>query len=81
MMLIFQHFHFSTYINKKETFRKVKNMKDYHFFDNKKDFPVAMAYVPWQNLENVYENLEEAFCAGTLFPELNKPFTGRRGKS
>ncbi|MFI3211774.1 MAG: spore coat associated protein CotJA [Eubacteriales bacterium] len=41
-------------------------------------YPVAMAYVPWQNLTEVYQNLQEAFNAGTIFPELNKPFTGRR---
>ena len=41
-------------------------------------FPVAMAYVPWQHLTNVFENLEEAFKAGTIFPELEKPFKGRR---
>lgn len=56
-------------------------MKDYRFMENKSEFPIAMAYVPWQNLENVYENLEEAFFTGTIFPELNKPFTGRRAKS
>lgn len=41
-------------------------------------FPVAMVYVPWQHLTNVFENLEEAFKAGTIFPELEKPFKGRR---
>ena len=41
-------------------------------------FPVAMAYVPWQHLTNVCENLEEAFKVGTIFPELEKPFKGRR---
>lgn len=43
---------------------------------------VAMAYVPWQQLEEVYEP-EVALCHGTLFPELFKPFTAggrcRRG--
>ena len=43
-------------------------------------FPVAMAYVPWQRNSNMYENLDEAFQIGTIFPELNKPFTGRRVK-
>lgn len=47
--------------------------KDY--FDQ---FPIAMAYVPWQQLTNVFENLEEAFKTGTIFPELEKPFKGRR---
>lgn len=41
-------------------------------------FPVGMAYVPWQKIDKIYENLAEAFCEGTLFPELNKPYTGRR---
>ena len=31
-------------------------------------FPAAMAYVPWQR----------TYKTGTIFPELNKPFTGRR---
>ncbi len=41
-------------------------------------FPVAMAYVPWQKLDKIYEDLDDAFHEGTLFPELNKPFYGRR---
>ena len=40
--------------------------------------PVAMAYVPWQYFENVFEP-DAALCKGTIFPELYKPFTGRRG--
>lgn len=43
-------------------------------------FPVAMAYVPWQRNFNMYENIEEAYKTGTIFPELNKPFLGRRIK-
>lgn len=41
-------------------------------------FPVAMAYVPWQKDCTTYENLDEAYHIGTIFPILNKPFTGRR---
>lgn len=41
-------------------------------------YPIAMAYVPWQQNALTYENLEEAFKTGTIFPELNKPFAGRR---
>jgi len=49
------------------------------FFDGQsKDFPIGMAYVPWQNNADMYENLEKAYCMGTIFPELYKPFTGRR---
>ncbi|MEG0754618.1 MAG: spore coat associated protein CotJA, partial [Angelakisella sp.] len=42
--------------------------------DNKS---VAMAYVPWQRWDEVYP-LEKALECGTLFPELFKPFMGRR---
>lgn len=37
------------------------------------DATVAMAYVPWQTLLEVYEP-EVAFSRATLFPELDKPF-------
>ena len=50
-----------------------------HWNDNNfDDFPVAMAYVPWQKFERLCEDLEKGYCAGTIFPELDKPFTGRR---
>ena len=39
---------------------------------------VAMAYVPFQQMLEIYET-EDALAAGTLFPELDKPFMcGRR---
>ncbi len=41
-------------------------------------FPIAMAYVPWQKFDKIYDDLGKAFRTGTIFPELNKPFTGRR---
>ena len=40
--------------------------------------PLAMAYVPWQHFTQMNENLEKGYKAGTIFPELDKPFTGRR---
>ncbi len=40
-------------------------------------FPIAMAYVPWQKFHSLYD-LEKGFHAGTIFPELDKPFLGRR---
>lgn len=46
--------------------------------DHSDQYPIAMAYVPWQHFERIYDNLEEGFRAGTIFPELTKPFTGRR---
>ncbi len=44
-----------------------------------KDPQVAMAYIPFQQLGSVY-TAERALDAGTLFPELDKPFYGRRGE-
>lgn len=38
---------------------------------------VAMAYVPWQKFTNTYEP-QRALMAGTIFPELDKPFLGRK---
>lgn len=43
-----------------------------------RDFPLAMAYVPWQQFEKLFDDLEKAYQIGTIFPELNKPFVGRR---
>lgn len=46
------------------------------------NFPVAMAYVVWQKWQKPYD-LEKAFNKGTIFPDLNLPFTayeGGRGK-
>ena len=42
-----------------------------------KNLPLTMAYVPFQQIENVY-NQEEALKSGTLFPNLDKPFLGRK---
>lgn len=42
------------------------------------NLPLAMAYVPWQTFQQVYEP-DKALEYGTIFPELNKPFLGRRG--
>ena len=35
--------------------------------------PLAMAYVPFQQINQVYEP-DKAMSAGTLFPELDLPF-------
>lgn len=40
--------------------------------------PLVMAYVPWQFWGRTLEP-EKALCCGTIFPELNKPFLGKRG--
>lgn len=44
---------------------------------NMENYPVAMAYVPWQQWYSVYD-LEKGLDTGTIFPELNKPFLGVR---
>lgn len=53
-------------------------MQEYNFDNYCDKFPVGMAYVPWQNLKNLFDNLDEAYDKGTIFPELVKPFIGRR---
>lgn len=46
--------------------------------DSMRSFALAMAYVPWQQWNQTYD-LKKAMCAGTIFPELDKRFLGRRG--
>lgn len=52
--------------------------------DTKKDacleqFPLAMAYVPWQTFDRSF-SLCHALKVGTIFPCLEKPFCGKGGK-
>lgn len=42
------------------------------------DHVLAMAYVPWQQFSSVYEP-DRALSAGTIFPELDKPFLAAKG--
>lgn len=42
------------------------------------NLPLAMAYVPMQSWKTVYNN-DVALNRGTLFPELDLPFTGHGG--
>ncbi|MGN0335360.1 MAG: spore coat associated protein CotJA [Lachnospiraceae bacterium] len=58
--------------------RSSYNRGQCHSMDEFSQFPLAMAYVPWQRFGQTYE-LSKAFTAGTIFPELNKPFSGKRG--
>lgn len=53
-------------------------MQDFQVDENLDEFPIAMAYVPWQQFDGIYDDLERAYRNGTIFPELDKPFTGRR---
>ena len=50
----------------------------YYSMDSLGQFPLAMAYVPWQRFNQTYD-LCKALQAGTIFPELDKPFCGKRG--
>ena len=40
--------------------------------------PPAMAYVPFQETTTMYDP-DEGLQRGTVFPILDKPFTGKRG--
>ena len=40
-------------------------------------YPIAMAYVPWQDYGNIYP-LQQALRNGTMFQELDLDFAGRR---
>ena len=42
------------------------------------EFPIAMAYVPWQKWKDIYEP-SRALNVGSIFAELDKPFMGMRG--
>ena len=42
------------------------------------DYVLAMAYVPWQHFSTVYEP-DRSLSAGTIFPELDKPFLAANG--
>ena len=46
-----------------------------------REYALAMAYVPWQCFDAVYEP-DKALEVGTVFPELDKPFlaAGRCGR-
>ena len=53
-------------------------MQNYLYDKTSNEKVIAMVYVPWQQFHKLYENPEEAYCEGTIFMELNKPFMGRR---
>ena len=40
-------------------------------------YPIGMGYVPWQEFKNLHDP-DRGLHAGTIFMELEKPFTGRR---
>ena len=44
------------------------------------EMPLTIGYVPMQQFNTTFE-LNKALQAGTIFPELCKPFVGKRGKA
>ena len=44
-----------------------------HSMERIDQYPVAMAYVPWQKYGETFD-LEKGFHTGTIFPELDLPF-------
>lgn len=47
-------------------------------YDALSGLPIAMAYVPWQEWDAIFE-VKKGFHCGTIFEELNKPFKGIGG--
>jgi hypothetical protein len=43
------------------------------------DYPLAMAYFPFQRFENIYP-VDKAHDRGTLFMDLDKPYLGYRDR-
>lgn len=60
----------------------IRKLQNSEFFINPipKDASVTMAYVPYQNAGTLYAP-EQALRAGTLFPELDKPFAPEKRKA
>ena len=54
-----------------------RHMHDREGFCMCDDYPIGMGYVPWQEFKDLNEP-ERGLHAGTIFMELEKPFTGRR---
>lgn len=55
--------------------------KDHHCHHPKDplwEMPLAMAYVPWQRWQEIYD-ICDGFRCGTIFRELDKPFHGKGG--
>lgn len=46
--------------------------------DSLSQMPLAMAYIPWQKWNDIYETCK-GFQRGTIFAELDKTFLGRGG--
>ena len=62
----------------KECMQKNHMRNQQNSMDTLGQFPIAMTYVPWQRFGHTYD-LCKALRVGTIFPELDKPFCGKRG--
>jgi hypothetical protein len=69
-------------INCIREYEKGKKMNHFSMNETPEIMPsapsLAMAYVPWQQFTSTYEP-QKALMVGTIFPELDKPFTGKSG--
>ena len=52
--------------------------RDREMYEHLKHLPLAMAYVPDQEFDTTYDWCY-ALKVGTIFPQLCKPFCGKRG--
>lgn len=53
--------------------------EDTNVYKHADHLPLTMAYVPMQKFYKTF-SLQKSLCCGTLFPELCKPFCGKRGR-
>lgn len=53
-------------------------IEDTNIYKHADQLPLTMAYVPRQKFTNTF-NLCKALQVGTIFPEMCKPFCGKRG--
>ena len=60
-------------INSRDMRGMIPQMSNYSNLDIE-NMPIAMAYVPFQQWQNIYEP-RQAFQRGTIFKELDLPFT------
>ncbi len=64
--------------NCNKNYMKQRECNEQYDMSSNPQYALAMAYVPWQHFNHVYEP-DRALQVGTIFPELNKPFYGRKG--
>lgn len=74
-------FGLDSYFNKESTtVHKTVEQQNRNKFDNVKlkDLPLTIAFVAMQDSARERYTTDKALMAGTLFPELDKPFLGKR---